>query len=102
MCWAAASKELAGFPSDLRCFASRFRHSEVGDIFGIQRTPMSEILSIRIAGQMDFDIFIPLQLCAGVAQLAEQLFCKQQVVGSSPSAGFCCWMHQAMSFPVHR
>ncbi len=49
---------------------------------------MFEFLSIRIAGQLDFDIFIRLQLCAGVAQLAEQLFCKQQVVGSSPSAGF--------------
>lgn len=60
----------------------------VDDISGILRTPLSEILSIRIAGQKDFDIFIRLQLCAGVAQLAEQLFCKQQVVGSSPSAGF--------------
>ncbi len=26
--------------------------------------------------------------CAGVAQLAERLFCKQRVVGSSPSASF--------------
>jgi hypothetical protein len=25
--------------------------------------------------------------CAGVAQLAEQLFCKQQVIGSSPFVG---------------
>jgi hypothetical protein len=25
--------------------------------------------------------------CAGVAQLVEQLFCKQQVVGSSPTTG---------------
>jgi hypothetical protein len=26
--------------------------------------------------------------CAGVAQLAEQLPCKQQVVGSSPTASY--------------
>jgi hypothetical protein len=26
-------------------------------------------------------------LCAGVAQLAEQLSCKQQVIGSSPIVG---------------
>lgn len=66
----------------------RIANGTVNNSAEISRTPLSEILSFRIAGQMDFDIFIRLQLSAGVAQLAEQLFCKQQVVGSSPSAGF--------------
>ena len=39
-------------------------------------------------GVIGFRYIYPIQLGAGVAQLAEQLFCKQQVVGSSPSAGF--------------
>ena len=29
-----------------------------------------------------------LQICADVAQLAEQLICNQQVIGSSPIIGF--------------
>ncbi len=54
----------------------------------MERTGMVGIPSFRIARQTDLDIFIRFRLWAGVAQLAEQLFCKQQVVGSSPSAGF--------------
>ena len=41
----------------------------------------------RIASPTEFDIFtFPLN-SASVAQLAEQLICNQQVVGSNPSAG---------------
>ena len=50
------------------------------------------IPSFRIARPTEFDIFISLPISASVAQLAEQLICNQQVVGSTPSAGslfFC-------------
>ena len=33
-----------------------------------------------------------LKRCADVAQLAEQLICNQQVIGSSPIIGFLKWM----------
>ena len=45
------------------------------------------IPSFRIARPTEFDIFISLRISASVAQLAEQLICNQQVVGSTPSAG---------------
>ncbi len=41
----------------------------------------------RIAGKSSFGIFTGFRISASVAQLAEQRFCKPQVVGSSPSAG---------------
>ena len=41
----------------------------------------------RIAGNPTFGIFTGFRISASVAQLAEQRFCKPQVVGSSPSAG---------------
>ncbi len=41
----------------------------------------------RIASLTEFDIFTFLLNSASVAQLAEQLICNQQVVGSNPSAG---------------
>ena len=33
-----------------------------------------------------------LNICADMAQLAEQLTCNQQVIGSSPIIGFYTWM----------
>ena len=58
-------------------------------IFG--REPVSkisaQIFSIRIVTKMEVFIVTSFEKSASVAQLAEQLFCKQQVVGSSPSAG---------------
>ena len=48
---------------------------------------------IRLAAMDRFTILVdphdgPAQAQASVAQLAEQLICNQQVVGSSPSASF--------------
>ncbi len=36
---------------------------------------------------------------ADVAQLAEQLICNQQVIGSSPIVGFCCLIQHMDGFP---
>jgi len=50
---------------------------------GAFRTCRSELISA-----IDSPPVVVLQwICAGVAQLAEQLFCKQQVVGSIPTTG---------------
>ena len=53
---------------------------------------LSKILRIRIAMRPCLDIVTgfpsTFELIASVAQLAEQRFCKPQVVGSSPSASF--------------
>ncbi len=45
-------------------------------------------MSFRIAGVLSLGIFTGFRISASVAQLAEQRFCKPQVVGSNPSAGF--------------
>ena len=55
----------------------------------VPRTRVGKILSFRIAGGNDLAIFTGFRLhFASVAQLGEQRFCKPQVVGSNPSAGF--------------
>jgi hypothetical protein len=51
---------------------------------------LAPALVYQIADSLD-ETVVPLPFKdAGVAQLAEQLFCKQQVTGSIPVAGSTC------------
>ena len=63
----------------------------IGEMTNRDRTRAIEFASngcvFRIAGRSSFGIFVGFRISASVAQLAEQRFCKPQVVGSSPSAG---------------
>ncbi len=47
----------------------------------------AQIVIIRIVTKWEVSIVTTIKKSASIAQLVEQLFCKQQVVGSSPSAG---------------
>lgn len=47
----------------------------------------AQIAIIRIVTKWEVFIVTTIKKSASIAQLVEQLFCKQQVVGSSPSAG---------------
>ncbi len=41
-----------------------------------------------VGGTVDYKSAVKQYICADVAQLAEQLICNQQVIGSSPIIGF--------------
>ena len=50
------------------------------------------MFGIRLTSQVRFAIIHSTVLNAGVAQLAEQLICNQQVAGSSPIASSILWV----------
>ena len=78
----------AGRASALQAECRRFdpvnSHSHCGAVVQMVRMPACH------AGGRGFDSHLrrSLVLYAGVAQLAEQLICNQQVAGSSPITGF--------------
>ena len=65
----------------------RLRHRPFTAVTGVQ-IPLESFFCIYFAAGHLYSLCISNNYIADVAQLAEQLICNQQVIGSSPIIGF--------------